>query len=271
MNSVRRTILAMMGIFVVCNPMTGVALDQDDAEIIGLKLGMTVEEAKQAIADYDADLIIQPPMQRAYRYQVGNKTLKTDPFISSLYAVAKDKQKGNVQLYFSMPPSEAKVIAISRTHSKFEPPITRDNYIKALVDKYGEPDATQKDVYGDSARQMHWLQWHISADKQQCLPYFSGGREADGSFGTVGGSSIEKAEVTQVILSKHPNAAGLDLDNCASVLTYQLNYDPVFAATGFLVDVSAAIKSEREVNQWIDSLVKQEEAKNNSSTAKPKL
>ncbi|AFJ03702.1 hypothetical protein Q7C_2581 [Methylophaga frappieri] len=270
MNAVKKSIAVISVFTMLMLTHSALALERDDADIIGLKLGMTVEQVKKTIADYDKDFVLQPPMQRVYQYRVANKTIKTEPFISSLYAVAKDKQKGNVQIYFSMPPSEPRVVAISRSHNNFVPPITRENYSNALVDKYGQPVATQNDKQVNSERQMHWLQWHIG-DKPQCLPYFSGGRQVQGPFGTIGMSSIEKGEVTQVIMSQKTDVNNLDLDNCASVLTYQLAYDPVNAATGILVDVSGIIKSEREVNQWIDSLAKQEEDKINSSTAKPKL
>lgn len=38
--------------------------DTGDVDIVGLKLGMTLEEAQAAIAAYNPDLKIQPPVQK---------------------------------------------------------------------------------------------------------------------------------------------------------------------------------------------------------------
>lgn len=249
--------------------------DSADVDIVGLKLGMTVDEAREAIAAYNPDLAIQPPVEKVFQYRVGNQTRKTDPFVSYIFAVSGKKQKDDIYVYFSFPPGEPRAIAISRLHNNFDPPIPRENYRKALFEKYSEPSAIQKDKTGDESRKMYWYQWHIGDGKVQCVPYASGGRDVEGQFGSMGDTAVEKGEALQRITDPSTgamlNAEAKDPADCAILLTYELNRDPLFAARGTLIDVAGAAKSEQGLSAWIDELVRQAEEEIQNSTAEPTL
>lgn len=122
---------------------------------------------------------------------------------------------------------------------------------------------------------MYWYQWHVGEGTVQCVPHFSGGREIEGQFGTISATAIEKGEVLQRITDaatgRMANPEAKDPSDCAALLTYQLNYDPVFSATGTLIDIAGAAKSERGLSEWMDGLVRQSEDEMRSSTAAPKL
>src|SRR5690606_38185395 len=107
--------------------------------------------------------------------------------------------KDDIYVYFSFPPGEPRVVAIRRLHNNFDPPIPRGNYYKALIAKYGEPSATEKDKHGAESRRMYWHQWHVGDGKVQCVPYISGGREVEGQFGSIGASAVERGEVLRRI------------------------------------------------------------------------
>lgn len=244
-------------------------------DIVGLKVGMTIDEATRAIKAYNPDLQIQPPVRKVLQYRVGNETRKTEPFVSYLFAVSGKKQKDEIYVYFSYPPAEPRVVAIRRLHNNFDPPITRGNYLKALVEKYGQPDAAEKEKHVDESRRTDSYQWHLGDGKAQCAPYFAGGREVEGKFGSLSIGHFEKREVLRRITttpgSFQPIVPPVDPAGCAALLTYTLGQDPLFSATGTLLDVHAAAQSERVLSEWIDELVRKGEAQGKGSTARPKL
>lgn len=247
------------------------AADGRDVDIVGLRLGMTVDEAIEGIRKYNPELKIQPPVKKVLQYRVGNQTRKTEPFVSYVFAVSGKNQADSVYVYFSRPPGEPRAIAISRLHNNFDPPITREEYIKALVDKYGEPSAGQKDGIGEDARKLYWRQWLIGEGKVQCAPDYGGGRIVEGPFGQLSVHTVEQGEV---LLRLADPATGRmrdakDPSECAVLLTYQLAYDPLGSASGTLIDVAAAVESERRMAEWIAELAKQSAPA--PSAAKPKL
>lgn len=244
-------------------------------DIVGLRLGMTLDEARAAIRKYNPDLAIQPPVKKTVQYRVANTTRKTEPFVSYLFAVSTGKkQKDNIYVYFSYPPGEPRVIAITRLHSNFDPPIPRANYYKALVERYGTPAATQNDTLADQSRRHYWYQWHVGG-KVQCLRSLPGGREVKGQFGSLGATVVERGEILKHIkdfsTGRMLNPKASDPSDCAALLTYHLSYDPLFSATGTLIDVAAAAQSEQRMSAWIDELVRKGEAEIRGSTATPRL
>lgn len=265
-------IRTMAAALVLLSSGTAYAADEG-VDIVGLRLGMTVEQAQEAIRAYNPDLQIQPPVQKVLQYRVANETRKTDPFVSFIYAVSGKKQADEIFVYFSPPPGEPRAVAITRMHNNFDPPVLRENYYKALVEKYGTPSATQNDTHADHARRAYWYQWHVGDGKVQCTRLFSGGREVEGAFGSLGASAVEKGEVLQRITASGAmlNPEANDPSDCAVLLTYQLNYDPLFSASGSLIDVAGAARAEQELSAWIDELVRQGEAEIRGSTAAPKL
>jgi hypothetical protein len=249
--------------------------DSGDVDIVGLRLGMTVDEAREAIRKYNPDLKIQPPVEKVLQYRVGNETRKTDPFVSYLFAVSGKKQKDDIYVFFSFPPGEPRAVAITRLHNNFDPPIPRETYYKALVEKYGEPSAAQKDRHGDEARRQYWHQWHVGRDKVQCAPNFDGGRDVEGQFGSLSARAVERGEVLKRITDgstgKMRNAEAGDPSDCATLLTYELNYDPLFAAMGALVDIAGAAESERRMSQWLEELARHGDKRTPTAAGSPKL
>lgn len=247
----------------------------EKVDIVGLRLGMTLDEATEAIRKYNPELKIQPPVRKVLQYRVANETRKTEPFVSYLFAVSGKKQKDDIYVYFSLPPGEPRAIAISRMHNNFDPPILRDTYYKALTGKYGTPAATETDKQGAESRRMYWFQWHIGDGKTQCVRHVPGGRNVEGKFGTLASGTVERGEVLPRIMNastgKMYDPAAKDPSDCAVLLTYQLNYDPLFAAIGTLIDVAGAAKSEQEMSKWIDELARKGEAEIRGSKAAPKL
>jgi hypothetical protein len=269
MKSRSTPLVLIASVFLSCAPAKA---SDEKIDIVGLQLGMTVDEAQAAIRKYNPNLVIQPPARKVLQYRVANETRKTAPYVSSIFAGTGKKQADNISVFFSYPPGEPRVIAITRMHNNFDPPILRENYYKALVAKYGAPAASQNDTLADNSRRMYWYQWHVGDGKVQCARLFSGGREVKGQFGSL---SVEQGEVLKRIMDsstgKMLNPEASNPSDCAVLLTYQLNYDPLFSATGTLIDVAGAARSEQELSKWIDELIRKGEAEIQGSTAAPKL
>jgi hypothetical protein len=237
---------------------------------------MRVAVAEPAIRAYNPDLLLQPPVEKVLQYRVFDQTRKTEPFVSYVFAVTNKKQKDDIYVYFSLPPGEPRVVAIRRMHNNFDPPIMRDTYREALFSKYGEPDAVKTDQHADEAHRTVWYQWHIGEGKTQCAPTSGGGYAIEGAFGSLGEGTglVETGEVLQRIADQSGgmlSAKAQGPADCATLLTYQLAYDPLFSATGVLVDVATAAQAEQAMSAWIEDLVRQGEAEIQQSTAQPKL
>lgn len=104
-----------------------------EADIVGLRLGMTMDEAQEATRKYNPDLKFQPPVKEILQYRVANQTQKTAPFVSHVFAVSGKKE--DTYIYFPYSPSEPLMIAITRFHENSDPPIPRGNYYEALTEK----------------------------------------------------------------------------------------------------------------------------------------
>ena len=249
--------------------------DADGVDLVGVKLGMTVEEARRAILDYNPDLLIRPPGEKYIQYQVVNEMRRTEPFLSYIFAQTGKKQRDDIYVYFSSPPSEPRVVAVHRNHSHFDPPILRETYRNALIEKYGEPSATQSSKFVADAQNSIKLQWHIGDGKVQCAAVRDGGYEIEGQFGEIDGNTIVAGNVlksiTDIDTGRFHNPEVRDPSDCAILVTYMLNQDPLSNAVGKLVDVAAAAKSEQETQKWIDELIRQGEAEIRGSKAKPRL
>lgn len=104
-----------------------------EVDIVGLKLGMTVDEVKETLKAHDADLKI--------RDQQGAITeLANSGFLSFVYATTDNaKLKDEIRVDFAPPPHEPRAIMISRFTSYKEgnrPP--KNAVIAALKQKYGD-------------------------------------------------------------------------------------------------------------------------------------
>lgn len=258
-----RAMQRMFGMSILAAAVWSGAAGADEAvDIVGIRLGMSLEEAQAAIREYDPKLALQPPVRKTLRYQAGRATRETEPFVSYVFAITNKKQKDDIYVYFSLPPGEPRVVAIERMHNNFDPPISREAYRSALLEKYGEPDAGMHDPTPDESRRQVWYQWHVG-DGKQCARTFDGGRKVEGDFGSLSASNVEKGEVHTRLESPA---------DCAALLTYELNYDPLFSAKGTLIDVAGALRSEQAMQTWVDELARGDSAAAPSGAAgKPKL
>ncbi|MBK0399952.1 hypothetical protein H0I76_12190 [Limibaculum sp. M0105] len=245
----------------------------EGVDIAGLRLGMSIDEIGAALAEHDPELVIHPPSQMALKYRVVNHTRSTEAFPRMVFAARPDMSE-SFYVYFTAPPDGGKAVLIYCLHKNFNPPIQRETYRQALIGKYGEPDATRSDATGGMAARAVDFQWLIGEGKVQCLPLSHGGHAVEGPFASVGQGTVESSllpRIMDVAAGTMKVGGAASPADCAAVLSYGLQQDPVFAATGVLVDVAAAAKDEMDMSAWIEELVRQGEEEVRGSTAAPKL
>tara|TARA_B100000029_G_scaffold433550_1_gene446425 strand:- start:4 stop:693 length:690 start_codon:yes stop_codon:yes gene_type:complete len=129
---VRFSLLVLLALF----PFVGAQSEPKDWSLIGLKFGQDIETANDIIGNYRDDLFIRKH-EIAFTYSDGVQMVKTDPFLSHLEAAARDPQE-TLKIYFSAPPREQRLIAVTRVLVPSNPP-TREQFLAALTSRFGEP------------------------------------------------------------------------------------------------------------------------------------
>lgn len=83
-----------------------------DWSLIGLKFGQDIKAANDIIGNYRDDLFIRKH-EIAFTYSDGVQMVRTDPFLSHIEATARNPQE-TLKIYFSAPPREQRLIAVTR-------------------------------------------------------------------------------------------------------------------------------------------------------------
>lgn len=205
---------------------------------------MTQAEAEAAIKAYDPQAQFQ--YNRAtYRYTALDRRHETEPFLRAVVAATQNRTVV-LEVGFSPPPGEARVVGVQRNHRQNTAPLTQADYKASLIDKYGTPsvDADTSMQAGPPQRTLKWRD--PRPGKVECI----GHKDSDNPTLPVSGGSI-----LETLSGPMGNlAAAGSVDNCALVMAYTLTQDPVLSARGVLYDVAAAAKAEQAAQEWVRSL-----------------
>ncbi len=146
--------LAVLGFLSICN-----SSHAQNFDIFGLKLGMTVGEAKAALLAHGVEPAIEEQRQY-YTYSDGvNHNLKTEEFVTAMAAVRQTNSSDNFSVFFSPGPRGGKVVAVIRTVSSPNNPPIRSQYRDALIRKYGSPTSEDTST----------IRWDLPEGKVQCI------------------------------------------------------------------------------------------------------
>jgi hypothetical protein len=227
-------------------------------DIAGIFIGMDQAEVEAAIRAYDPEAQFQ--YNRAtYRYTALNRRYETEPFLDAIVAATQNRTV-ILEVRFSPPPGEPRVVGVGRSHNQRTAPLTQADYAATLIDKYGTP-SFDGDNGPDGIPLRRTLRWRDTRPgKVACI-----GREDVNlpNYPVSGGSILE------MLSGPMGNRdAAANVDDCALVMAYTLAQDPVLNARGVLYDVTAAAKAEQAAQEWVRSL--QEEA-SRPGTERPAL
>ena len=144
-NSLANKAKALLGGATALNPTR--AGSTSDMDVIGLRLGMTPEEAKTALQAYDATMRLDEQHSKLPR-------LPNSSYLRWISATSKTGEQVIVE--FAPPPHAPTVINLTRTakYSEGARP-TLDKTLQALKQKYGQPSIDKTD--NAMMRQLIWL------------------------------------------------------------------------------------------------------------------
>lgn len=134
-------------------------------DIVGLRLGMTEQEARAALKAHAADAQVTTNSLK-FSYSDGAKQQETSAFTSGLIArlPPKGQDTETIQVEFSAPPLEQRVISLRRTLTNYANPPALERMIDTVTQKYGKPTTEQKYGIGILTTQLAWAQ----ADRKPC-------------------------------------------------------------------------------------------------------
>jgi hypothetical protein len=262
---------------VVCAPSR--AAEDNKFDIVGLKLGMTYEQVKEALAGLDIPASDIQETRQSFGYSDGVKhNHRTDDFpysISASKRVQGSQNNDSFKILFSPPPEGGSVVAISRYVTIETDPPTNGQYRDALYEKYGPPTVPHKNVNVD--------QWLFAEGSMNCLDGslnsqislpIKSSRGRDTTF------ILEKVFYTSgssILTDKFRNGRVKDLKECANILQYVINGfslgsdKPFKTANAILIDVQSWVRSELAANAMVENLRQEAVKKREGLGTKPLL
>jgi len=234
--------------------------EAEDRDIIGLRLGMAVAEVKAALTAYDPAITIDEHWQY-FIYSDGiNHGLQTKAFLAYIDAyrqVISGNHWGSegISVFFSSPPEEARVVAVTRTLDNTPDPLTSQQFREALVAKYGAP----------ASESSHEVRWLFPEGKVDCVLN-------SGSYHPTHDDFLQHV-FQGGIAGRMNNPQAKDLSDCAAYLVYRVGTGslPASSVTALMVDVAAKAGSELAANDWVDALAEAARKARESGATAPKL
>lgn len=241
---------------VVCTalmiPATGMTADMS-ADMLGLKLGMTPEEAMSVLKASRPDFTLKRDLL-AYTYSDGVQDLNSPEFVSHIIAEnPADPAKGRTEseqviLTFNQSAINPRLLMVGRTVSTIAKPVSNAAYKAELFKKYGAPSSVN-DVPGSGSD----LTWNLTPGDMTCY-----GKDAN-SLKVNSWSTLLRIP------------AGVEASQCPAQLSYQIYFDPVTNVRAVLIDVQGLVKAESETHAWVKQMEEGARAARGAKGEPPKL
>ncbi|MCL4780967.1 MAG: hypothetical protein KJ049_12310 [Gammaproteobacteria bacterium] len=128
-------------------------------DIVGLKLGMTEQETLAAIKAHAPQAKVTMNTLK-FTYSDGAKRQETPSFTSGLVARLPNQGQDTeaLQVEFSAPPLEQRVISVRRTLSSYANPPALERMVATVTQKYGKPATEQKYGIGMITTELAWAE-----------------------------------------------------------------------------------------------------------------
>jgi hypothetical protein len=243
---------------------SGSAFCADKFDIVGLRLGMTPEEALKALRAHGVDESTINKSRRVFSYSDGLKhDYKTKDFLYRINAgknasVGNQRKQDSITLIFSAPPEGGRLVGIARINNNKVDPVTATQYLDALVKKYGEPTEKQGGKY----------RWLFGSGTIACRGF----GEPDERKGIA--ADVYARKGTSIDLTRFRNPKVTNLDQCANQLEYSVGIAgerPATRITAFMGDTQAWVKAEQATNKWLADLAEEAAEKRKGQGQGPQL
>lgn len=251
------------------------ATDEDRFNIVGLKLGMSPEQAMQILRAHGVKESTIDETRQSYSYSDGIKhDYRTEDFLFRVAAM-KDEITNNrrssdtFNLYFSPPPEGGQLVAVQRTIENRIDPVTNGQFRQAVIGKYGEPtDSTPGN-----------LNWKFGSGTKNCVSGSVNGIGISVPTPRPGRSEsilgiVYRKSGSQVQLNQFKNSRINSLEECASMLEYSImNMDdrPATTVRASMIDVQSWVKAELAASEQVETLRRAAIEKRESKGSKPAL
>lgn len=250
------------------------AADADKFEIVGLKLGMTPEQALTVLRAHKVKEESISVSRLSYRYDDGLKSYSTEEFTHVISAEVNEQVNGvrrtdTFNLYFSPPPEGGKLVAMIRTIENRVDPVTTGQFRDALAGKYGEPTVKTGGI----------LNWKFGGGTKNCVS-----SSPNGVGIKIPHPTYRKNEsILDLVLIRAGNQYTLDrfrtprvtsLEDCASMLEYSIgsmDSKPATSVSAKMIDVKSWVKAELAASKWVDNLRQAAIKKREGAGNKPPL
>ena len=236
-------------------------------DIVGVRLGMSPEQARAAIKVH-APKAELTDTTRQFSYSDGVRQQQTPGFLGSITALQGTSNKSEtLEVMFSAPPMEQRVIRVIRTLVMVDDPLPMERAMAAVTQKYGPPPRVLEAHNGRG----NFARW-VEAGKTACgdtAPTSMDARQAAPVDNSPQGLSTYEAWQRRKLAP--PDAA-----NCAATLVVNLvtraPREPLVTEMKFVMtDPGYAIPAMRATAQQLADLQAQAGKTRQNAGAAPKL
>lgn len=236
-------------------------------DIAGVRIGMTEAEVVKAIQAFDPGAKMSSRSMAYVPYFDGVNHLQTPEFLEQMgFRTAN----GGIGVYFTSPPSEPRVFAVSRRESPTQPP-SAAQMLSALTTKHGPFNVRSVPRAGGGAV-VHWDE----EGKAQCLVTKDGKGQRVPSLNAMGtllppnAVKVLEQQARQDVFREALGPAR-DASRCGTVLRYEWGSEPVRSFEAWLVDQGGMVAANRRSVQWVEQLKAEAVRKRQGQGAAPKL
>ncbi len=132
-----------------------------DWDIVGIKLGMTEAQARAAIKAHSAQAVFNDKTLK-FTFNDGASRQETAAFLALFSARIPNPTNTsdieNIELDFSPPPQEQRVIRVRRTMTLWKDPPALERVQDSLIQKYGKPRNSQTSGIGEKIWGATWAE-----------------------------------------------------------------------------------------------------------------
>lgn len=137
----------------------GPSLAAPDWDIVGIRLGMSVEQARSALRAHAPKAKLTDET-RQFSYNDGVRDQHTPSFLGSITAIQEGPPGSNfetLEVMFSAPPMEQRVIRVIRTLTMYSDPLPLERAVTSVTQKYGTtPNVRQ--THNGNGRVSRWVE-----------------------------------------------------------------------------------------------------------------
>ncbi|MDO9600239.1 MAG: hypothetical protein Q7J47_21170 [Azoarcus sp.] len=245
----------------------GPGLAAPDWDIVGIRLGMTEQEARAALAAHSAQAQISGRTLK-FMFNDGAKQQETPDFLATIQAQIpgppNTSDTESIKLELSAPPLEQRVIGVRRVVTSYQNPPPLERVVEALTQKYGKPVDYRTLGMGVKSTFAGWTE----AGKTAC-----GLQPGKGI--SLPGASQSPNDLKKFYQWQQQKLAPADLSKCSALLLAKMDYREGGSSVNTLVvemnDYGYLLQALEATAKWLSETEAEARKARLNSGAAPKL